>query len=91
MVKRFFSVGVVFLCLGLSTVSHANGNLYTLVIELENIKGLIAQQQRSAGENDSGRYVFRYDILQKRIDALILDINRHLEVVSQSPKLSRFK
>jgi len=68
----------------------ANGNLHTLIIELENVKGLVAQQQRNA-ENDGSRWVFRYDVLGQRIDELIADINKHIEVVNQSPKLERFK
>lgn len=81
----YCSVFSLFMC----SSAVANGNLHTLIVELENLKGLVAQQERKAVDSE-GRWVFRYDILRDRLDALIIDINRHIDVVNQTPKLERF-
>lgn len=83
--RWIFIIGLVLF----SSSAMANGNLYTLIVELENLKGLVAQQETKAVDN-GGRWVFRYDILQKRIDDMISDINKHIDVVSQTPRLERF-
>jgi len=83
---------MVWVALGVSPQTFANGNLQTLIIELENVKGLVDQQERKAKDaNEGSRWVFRYDILRKRLDSLIADINRHIEVINQTPKLERFE
>ena len=85
---RKYSVVAMFMLCFCSSAS-ANGNLRTLIIELENVKGLVAQQQRKAEDNGS-RWVFRYDILEQRIESLITDIKKHIAVTEQTPKLERF-
>lgn len=81
---------VFIVALFISGTCHANGNLHTLIVELENVKRLVVQQQKKASD-EGGRWVFRYDVLQQRLDQLIADINRHIDVVNQSPRLERFE
>lgn len=69
--------------------AQANGNLQSLVVELENINRLVALQEKHKND-DHERWVFRYDLLQQRINVLIADIEKHIELIEAMPKLERF-
>lgn len=63
----------------------ANGNLTDLITELQHIKQMVAQQKKAA--NSTGqRIVFRYDLVEHRIDTLIVDIEKHLALTSVQPR-----
>ena len=72
-----------------SPLAQANGNLHSLIVELENINRLVALQAQQ-NQNSDERWVFRYDLLQQRINGLIKDIDRHIELLESMPRLERF-
>lgn len=72
-----------------SPLALANGNLHSLIVELENINRLVALQAQQ-NQNSDERWVFRYDLLQQRINGLIKDIDRHIELLESMPRLERF-
>ncbi|OED39711.1 hypothetical protein AB833_13905 [Chromatiales bacterium (ex Bugula neritina AB1)] len=63
----------------------ANGNLTDLITELQHIKKMVAQQKKVAN-SDGQRIVFRYDLVEHRIDTLIVDIEKHLALMSVQPR-----
>lgn len=70
--------------------AQANGNLHSLVSELENINRLVALQAQHKND-DHERWVFRYDLLQRRINVLIADIEKHIKLMETLPRLERFE
>ncbi len=67
--------------------ARANGNLHSLIIELQNLKGLVALQAQKRHEDE--RWIFRYDLLQRRLDTIIIDIEKHIALKQQLPNIKR--
>jgi RAQPRD family integrative conjugative element protein len=75
---------------GIATNVSANGDLTDLITELEHIKHMVVLQQQAA--NNSGqRIVFRYDRVELRIDALITDIRKHIQIAGAQPRTQLIK
>lgn len=70
----------------LSSQASANGNLHSLIVELENIKGLVALQKAKSNEDDE-RWKFSYDLLESRLDNIIIDIEKHIALKQTLPRL----
>ena len=77
---------VAVLLMGGSTGISANGDLADLITELKHIKNMVAQQKKAA-VNHYGRMVFRYDLVERRIDILINDIEQHRALVNRQPRI----
>ncbi len=78
--------GIAVCMLVLNSQAMANGNLHSIIIELENIKGLVALQK--AKSNDDERWKFRYDLLERRLDNIIVDIEKHIALKKTLPRLA---
>ncbi|OED38019.1 hypothetical protein AB833_21490 [Chromatiales bacterium (ex Bugula neritina AB1)] len=75
---------ITVLLMGLTTPVSGNGGLNDLIAELEHIKRMVAQQ---ATVQPHQRFVFRYDLVEQRIDTLIEDIEKHLTLISMQPRV----
>ena len=73
------------LCWMLCTPVQANGNLSDLIVELENVKRLVEQQQ--ASDEGQHRIRFRYEAVVNRLDALISDIKKHQSLLVTQPRI----
>ncbi|MEM7257295.1 MAG: RAQPRD family integrative conjugative element protein [Pseudomonadota bacterium] len=82
--KRLSIICLLFTLLMTNSVS-ANGNLADLIIELQHLKRMVAQQKQAA-DRASQRIVFRYDLVEQRIDALIVDIEKHRALMERQPR-----
>ena len=91
MCKRSAKNGVFCLLLLFSSGVMANGNLHSLIIELENIKGLAQLQSERSVQGEHQRWSFRYDLLNLRIDKIILDIEKHIELMAHQPRMERIE
>jgi len=69
----------------MATSVSANGNLVDLITELQHLKHMVVQQKQAA-DSTSQRIVFRYDLVEHRIDALIVDIEKHLALTQVQPR-----
>lgn len=90
--KIGYGLLIAILCIGISNAqntgpSDAHLRLVTLIKELQYVRSLISEY--SSMDQEGERYLFRYDILDKRILELVEGIETHISVSNQEEKFYR--